>query len=151
MNAQVHDIAASGDARLPEQCSRLLLAALERGDLDASVALYEPTAVLFKKSGEVMVGHDAIRANNAALIARKPRFDIMSIVTTVNGDETLATTRMEASLESTNRDGSHHSTTIHTLEVLRKQADGAWRYVIDDPYGSMRSNLSKQDLPGSQA
>ncbi|GAC1420691.1 MAG: hypothetical protein NVSMB6_22370 [Burkholderiaceae bacterium] len=128
-------------AIVPEDCDGLLLAALERGDLDASVALYEPSAVLFKKSGMLMNGRDEIRVGNAALIALKPTFHVDKIVTTISGDGTLATTRMDATLEGTGADGTPIRSRIHSLEVLRKQADGSWRYVIDDPFGSMRATL----------
>ena len=133
-------------ARQPEDCNRLLLAALEAGDIETSVLLYEPTAVLFKKSGETMTGHEAIRKNNAALIALKPTFYIEEIVTTVNGDQTLATTRMKASLKGTKPDGAPVSGAIRSLEVLRKQQDGSWRYVIDDPFGSMRADMEQASL-----
>jgi ketosteroid isomerase-like protein len=138
-------VEASADgARQPEACNRLLLAALEAGDIETSVLLYEPTAVLFKKSGETMTGHDAIRDNNAALIALKPTFLIEEIVTTLNGDQSIATTRMKASLKGTKADGAPVSGTINSLEVLRKQQDGTWRYVIDDPFGSMRAGMDKR-------
>ena len=119
-------------AREPEDCDRMLLAALQAGDIDTSVALYEPGAALFAKSGEAVVGHEAIRASNAALIALKPIFHIERIVTTISGDGSIATTRMKATLEGTRPDGRPVKSTLHTLEVLRKQADGSWRYVIDD-------------------
>ena len=128
-------------ARQPEDCNRLLLAALESGDIEASVALYEPGAALFARSGEAMTGHEAIRANNAALIALKPRFHIERIVTTQNGDGSIATTRMKARLEGTRADGRPVRSELHTLEVLRRQGDGSWRYVIDDPFGSMRAQM----------
>ena len=127
----------------PEDCDRILLAALEAGDIETSVALYEPGAALFARSGEVMTGHAAIRANNAALIALKPRFHIERIVTTVSGDGGIATTRMKARLEGSRSDGRPVKSELHTLEVLRKQADGSWRYVIDDPFGSMRAQMEE--------
>jgi ketosteroid isomerase-like protein len=128
-------------ADAPEDCDRILLAALEAGDIETSVALYEPDAALFSKSGEVMIGHEAIRANNAALIALKPTFHIERIVTTMNGDGSIATTRMIARLEGTRADGKPVTSALHTLEVLRRQDDGSWRYVIDDPFGSMRGQM----------
>jgi uncharacterized protein (TIGR02246 family) len=128
-------------AAAPEDCDRILLHALQEGDIETSVALYEPDAALFSKSGEAMIGHDAIRANNAALIALKPTFHIEYIVTTMNGDGSIATTRMKASLEGTRPDGRPVKSALHTLEVLRRQDDGSWRYVIDDPFGSMRAQL----------
>lgn len=125
----------------PEDCNRLLLAALESGDIDTSVALYEPGAALFSRSSKAMIGQEAIRANNAGLIALKPRFHIERIVTTFNGDGTIATTRMKARLEGTRTDGRSVTTELHSLEVLRRQSDGSWRYVIDDPFGSMRAQM----------
>jgi uncharacterized protein (TIGR02246 family) len=134
----------SKTAAHPEECNRLLLAALESGDIETSVALYEPSAVLFKKSGQTMTGHDEIRKNNAFLIALKPKFTINFIKTTLNGDGTLATNRMKASMSGTNAEGKTIEGEIYTLEVVRKQEDGSWRYVIDDPYGSMRVNLEER-------
>jgi len=131
-------------ARNPEDCDRLLLAALEAGDIETSVSLYEPSAVLFRKSGETMTGYESIRKNNAALIALKPTFHIEQIVTTITGDGTIATTRMKARLEGTQADGKPVNSTIDTLEVLRKQPDGSWRYVIDDPFGSMRAGMDQR-------
>lgn len=131
-------------ARHPAECNHILLAALEAGDIDTSVALYEPTAVLFKKSGEAITGLDAIRQNNAFLIALKPKFTIEFIKTTISGDGTLATNRMKATLTGAGADGRTIEGSIHTLEVVRKQADGTWRYIIDDPYGSMRASMKER-------
>jgi ketosteroid isomerase-like protein len=128
----------------PEECNRILLAALESGDIETSVALYEPSAVLFRKSGQTMTGHEEIRKNNAFLIALKPRFTIEFIKTTLNADSTLATNRMKATMSGTNAEGKQIEGEIYTLEVLRKQEDGSWKYTIDDPYGSMRANLEER-------
>lgn len=125
----------------PEDCSRILIAALESGDIDTAVSLYEPDAVLFKKSGAPMIGLDAIRADNAGLIALKPKFRIAFIKSTISGDGMLATNRMKADLMWNDAEGKAKQGSVDTLEVLRKQPDGSWRYVIDDPYGSMRANL----------
>lgn len=130
--------------REPEECSRILVAALESGDIELSVALYEPTAVLFKKSGETMTGLDAIRENNAGVIALKPKFTIAFIKATLSGDGTLATNRMKAELAFTKPDGQLVKTNVDTLEVLRRQEDGSWRYIIDDPYGSMRAGMKER-------
>jgi uncharacterized protein (TIGR02246 family) len=134
----------SKTAHHPEECNRMLLAALESGDIETSVDLYEPSAVLFKKSGQTMTGHEEIRKNNAFLIALKPQFNIEFIKTTFSGDGNLATNRMKAGMSGTSADGKKIEGQIHTLEVLRKQEDGSWRYIIDDTYGSMRSELQER-------
>lgn len=128
-------------ARQPDDCSRLLVAALESGDIETTVALYEAGAVLFKKSGETMTGLDAIRENNAAVIALKPKFTIEFIKFTLSSDGMIAMNRMKADLAFTKPDGQLVNTSVDTLEVLRKQPDGSWRYIIDDPYGSMRASM----------
>ena len=139
MSNQMADIIKQ--TKNPEDCSRVLVSALESGNIDLSVALYEPCAVLFKKSGEVMTGLDAIRENNAGVIALKPKFTIAFIKATLSGDGTLATNRMKAELAFTKPDGQLVQVAVDTLEVLRKQEDGSWRYIIDDPYGSMRASM----------
>jgi uncharacterized protein (TIGR02246 family) len=131
-------------ARQPEDCDRLLLAALESGDIETSVALYEPNAVLFKKSGETMLGHAAIREGNAFLISLKPKFTIAFIKSTLSGDGTLATNRMKSTMTWTNAEGKTKQAVTDTLEVVRKQADGSWRFVIDDPYGSARAGMEEK-------
>lgn len=131
-------------ASTPEQCNRILLAALEAGDIDTSIAVYESDAVLFKKSGETLKGHEAIRQNNAFLIGLKPKFTIEFIKTTFSGDGSIATNRMKASMAGTNADGRSVQGEIDTLEVLRQQKDGSWKYIIDDPFGSMRASMDER-------
>ena len=48
---------------------------------------------------------------------------------------------MKCRLDGTTPDGSPVQMSVHTLEVLRRQRDGTWKYVIDDPYGSMRDSM----------
>ena len=60
----------------PEDCDRLLMEAMEKGDVETTVALYEPDAVLFMKSGELMKGRDAIRGHNEEFIFLKAKTNI---------------------------------------------------------------------------
>jgi ketosteroid isomerase-like protein len=139
------DITSSiNQALTPEECGRMLFKALEAGDIDTSVALYEPVAVLFQKSGQTVTGHQAIRASNEKLITLKPTFTLESVHVTLSGDGTIATTSFKATLDATRTDGKVIHDNIHTLEVMRKQPDGSWRYLIDDPYGSMRASMTER-------
>lgn len=127
----------------PEQCDRLLLAALERGDIEACVALYEPAAVLFKKSGETVSGLEAIRRIYAGMIALQPKFEVEFIKCTVSADGSIGTNRMKAGMAWKDAAGKPHRGGFHSLEVVRKQQDGSWLFVIDDPYGSMREGMAE--------
>ncbi len=135
---------SSRTAMQPDDASRILVTAIEAGDIETIVALYEPDAILFSKSGRAMQGADAIRQDNLGLIALKPTFTIDFITATVSADGQLATNRMKAELAWTDKEGKEKRGSVDTLEVLRRQADGSWRYVIDDPYGSMRANLERR-------
>jgi len=81
-------------AHNPEDCDRLLMQAMEKGDIETTVELYEPGAVLFTKSGELLKGEE-IRNHNEEFIAMKTKTTIYKIETAKSGDGTLATTRMK--------------------------------------------------------
>jgi len=133
--------ARSIPAYRPEDCDRLLIEAMERGDIETSVALYEPRAVLLAESGDIMEGRDAIRRHNEEFISLRTKTIIEEIKTTTSGDGSLATTRMKcASVFLDPKSGSRVRILTNTLEVVRKQADGTRRFVIDDPFGGTRGS-----------
>jgi uncharacterized protein (TIGR02246 family) len=59
-------------AHSPDELDRLFSAALNTGDLEALVALYEPEATLTPQPGQVVAGTQAIREALRAFIATKP-------------------------------------------------------------------------------
>ena len=126
----------------PEDCDRLIVEAVEKGDIETSVALYEPDAVLFTEPDHLIKGHDAIRKQNEKGIAMKTKFTIHDIKTVMTGDGTVATTRMKiTSIDVDPKTGKEVRNLINTLEVVRKQPDGTWRSIIDDPFGGNRANM----------
>jgi ketosteroid isomerase-like protein len=66
-------------ARKPEDCDLLLIEALNRGDVDTVVALYEPTARYVLDSGEVVTGHAAIREILQGYVAAKARVNALKV------------------------------------------------------------------------
>jgi len=125
----------------PEDCDRLLIDAMEKGDIETTVALYEPDAVLLTESGDLMKGWDAIRKHNEEFISLRTKTAIDEIKTTISGDGSLATTRMKCtSVYVDPKSGNQVRFLTNTLEVVRKQPDGTWRFVIDDPFGGTRAN-----------
>lgn len=125
----------------PEDCDRLLMEAMEKGDIETTIALYEPDAVLFTESGDLMKGRDAIRRHNEEFISLKAKTTIGEIKAVISGDGSIATTRMKCtSVFLDPRSRNQVRLLTNTLEVVRKQPDGTWRFVIDDPYGGTRAN-----------
>jgi ketosteroid isomerase-like protein len=98
----------------PEDLDRIFLERASAGDVDGVVALYEPGAVLAFPPGHLAIGTEAIRQVYAELLASPPRF-------------TGAIRNGDIAITSTTRAGNA------TVEVARRQPDGTWLWMIDQP------------------
>lgn len=105
-------------AQRPEDLDRLFLERANAGDVDGVVDLYEPQAVLVVPPGRLAVGTQAIREVYTGLLAGGPRFAGVIRPAIRNGD---------IALTSTVRTGNA------TVEVARRQPDGTWLWLIDQP------------------
>jgi uncharacterized protein (TIGR02246 family) len=120
----------------PEEVDLLLQEAiLERGDLDAAVALYEPNAVFVVSPDQVVTGHAAIRDVLQGMVAAKGTGKIDAVTAVASADGSVAVTRTKGSMTSPGPDGKPVTMPFHSVEVVRKQPDGTWLFVIDDPGG----------------
>jgi ketosteroid isomerase-like protein len=107
-------------AREPNDIGRLLRERLNARDLDGVVALYESDAVLALPGGRVAAGSDALRGVFGKLLADRSTFPPGEPrPALVCGDLALTSTRLA--------NGSV------TAEVARRQPDGTWRWVLDQP------------------
>ena len=104
--------------------------AVNNGDVDAPVALYEPDACLLGPAGEQAVGLDAIRATWDEMLAFGGSVAMTTLSVAEAGDIAYLSNRWELSI-----DGAVVASAI-TGEVARQQADGSWTYVIDNPYAA---------------
>jgi uncharacterized protein (TIGR02246 family) len=120
-------------AESPEHVIELLTEALNSGDVDGAMALYETDATFAPQPGEEVKGYEAIRAALDQFIALKPRMggEITKVMTA--GDVALVMNRWQ--LEGTQADGALVEMRGHSADVLRRTPDGDWRILIDDPWG----------------
>ncbi len=123
-------------AHKPEECDLLVTKAIASGDLDAAVELYEPNASFVVPPGELVTGLAAIREVLQSFIAAGATFELDSVTAVPNGDGSMAVTRAKGSATSPGPDGNPVTTSFHSVEVVRKQPDGTWLFVIDDPSGA---------------
>ena len=122
-------------ARKPEECDTLLVEAINKGDLETALALYEPNASFVLESGQVVTGLAAIREAMQGFLALKPKFSI-AVKAVQSGDGGLALLRAKWSLTGTGPDGKPVTMSGNSTEVVRRQSDGTWRFVIDNPRGA---------------
>lgn len=107
-------------ARDPQELGPLIVARAQAGDIDGMVALYEPEAVLVTGETTVARGHSAIHEFWAKAVAAGRSFSMGEQQPAVRtGDLALTSTRLP--------DGRT------TAEVARRQPDGTWLWVIDQP------------------
>src|SRR5262245_9919143 len=124
----------SATARTPADVDRLFAAALSAGDLDGAVAQYEEGGCYVSGDGTVARGHAAIRAALAALLTLQPTLDCYEIDVVENGD--LAVLRARWTFTGTTADGEPFASQGRSIEVVRRQPDGSWRFSIDLPSGA---------------
>jgi uncharacterized protein (TIGR02246 family) len=121
-------------AKSPEEMARVWSDAFNRGDLEAVVDLYEPNAVLTRSSGPVITGRDAIRQAFTAFLASRPHME--ATTRKVISTDEIALCYIDWSLRGTHQDGTPRAVSGKAVEVLRRQPDSTWRYVLDDPFST---------------
>jgi uncharacterized protein (TIGR02246 family) len=121
------------NARTPDEIDTLFEKALNAGDLDALVSLYEPQASLMPSPGNVVTGTAAIREALAGFLAAKPTMTLTARTLAQSGDIALVNATWQLSL--TAADGNASTMSGSSVEVVRRQADGRWLFAIDFPFG----------------
>lgn len=109
--------------------------AFNKGDIDAVMRTYEPGAVVIGHPGAPVSGTAALRAMFAGFVAAKAQF-------TFFGDEIIQAGDIAVHLNpwrmtGTAPDGSPVKGEGLSVAVLRRQTDGRWLMVIDNPYGDL--------------
>jgi len=110
----------------PQDVHTLFLDAFNRADVEALVALYEPNALLVTGQGPAL-GHDAIGQAYRHILADDARMELTT-------ETVLESTEGFAVLHAswTYHRGGSASAGLST-EVVRRQPDGSWLFVIDEP------------------
>ncbi len=122
-------------ANKPEELMVLLGQALNDGDLEAAVALYEPEACVVPEPGTMVKGTAAIREVLTGFLAMKPTITAPPSKVIQTGE--LAAVFNSWSLTGTGPDGSAVDLSGDSAEVVRQQSDGTWLYVIDSFFGGV--------------
>lgn len=99
-----------------------------RRDVEALVGLYDPEGGVVEMDGTMSVGADEIRQHVERLLALGGRMESVNLTSVVLGDLALVTaawTITDATV-APRMEG-------RSSEILRRQPDGTWAYLIDQP------------------
>lgn len=118
-------------AKTPQEMNSLFEKAMNSADVDALVALYEPEARLVPAPGQVATGHNAIRDSLNGFLAGKPQLTMQEGQLHEAGDIALSVHGWEMKVE-----GPDGPTEMkgYASEVMRRQPDGTWLFVVDNPF-----------------
>jgi ketosteroid isomerase-like protein len=124
-------------ANTPEDTGRLIGEAITSGDLDAALSLYERegTFVMPRGFGEGSVsGHDALREAFEGFLAMSPALTVNAEQAFISGDTALVVGNWTLRVRDAN--GNETDASGRYADVVRRQPDGTWLFLIDNPNGT---------------
>jgi uncharacterized protein (TIGR02246 family) len=120
-------------AHTPTRAIELVSERISAGDVEGALAMYEPEAAFTPQPGELVIGADAIRSALEQFAALRPKLEGQVEKVIESGDVALVLNRW--TLAGTAPDGAPIEMAGLSADVLRRQADGRWLVLIDDPWG----------------
>ncbi len=121
-------------AERPEDIVPALLQHLNSLDTEVMLGFYDSEGILVNAQGVPQAGRDAIRAELAKYFSLGLSMQITARHIFVAGD--IASLVLDWSYIGTARDGSAVHMVATANDIARRGADGKWRYLIDNPFGT---------------
>jgi uncharacterized protein (TIGR02246 family) len=118
----------------PEQVLEAVVEGINTGNFEMLMSLYEPGAAFATGPGKLAHGLGGICAALDGFIAMNGKLDLEVRRVLEVGD--LALVIGEWSFAGTGSHGEPVKLAAKNADVLRRQADGSWRFVIDNPWGT---------------
>ena len=121
-------------AQTPAECDIQVIQALNARDLDRAMSLYEAEATFVAEPGKPVTGAKAVREVMAGFIASEPTLTIEVPFVAQSGDTALLHSKW--TMKSLDETGNVIEMAGTGVEVVRRQADGTWKFIIDNPWGT---------------
>ncbi|MBF8187518.1 DUF4440 domain-containing protein [Nonomuraea sp. K274] len=118
----------------PEGVVASLRERFNSGKVSAMMTLYEPEAVFIARDGRTVTGHTEIAAELERDISLGLPLKAKARHVFVAGD--IAQIVLDWSIDGTGPDGKHVHLEGSASDVVRRGADGIWRYLIDNALGT---------------
>jgi ketosteroid isomerase-like protein len=128
------DVMVGPSTSTPEQVLASVAAGINSGDLDSLMPLYESEAAFATEPGSLAHGAPGVSEALNGFISMKGELDIEVTRVLEAGD--LALVIGVWSFNGTGPDGDPVRLAARNADVLRRQGDGTWRFVIDNPWGT---------------
>lgn len=121
------------DTNQPLSTVLAMTTAFQKGDIAGVLRTYEPGAVVVGEPGKPLQGEAALREMFASFVAIQPKFTYFGHDVVQAGDVALHIAPWQMSgVDPAGKPVQAHGLSV---AVLRRQPDGRWLMVIDQPYG----------------
>jgi ketosteroid isomerase-like protein len=117
-----------------------MVTSFHEGDIDGIMRTYEEGAVVVGQPGIPVTGRAALEAMFAGFIAARARFTFDGHEVIQAGDIAVHLTPWR--MTGVGPDGQPVEGRGLSVAVLRRQPDGRWLMVIDDPYGDSIAHVA---------
>src|SRR5262245_15225477 len=118
----------------PEQVLESIVTGINSGNLDSLMALYESDAAFATEPGSLAHGASGVRNALTGFISLNGTLEL-DVARVLEVDD-LALVIGVWSFDGTGPDGEPLRLEASNADVLRRQSDGTWRFVIDNPWGT---------------
>jgi uncharacterized protein (TIGR02246 family) len=113
-----------------EDAHATLASAYNTGDLATVLSMYDVTGIIVPEPGKPVSGKEKFEEAVKAILSIKGKMEIRTVYCLRIGD--LAVGRSEWSIT----DGDEVKISAKGIEVMKQQADGSWKIVIDHAFGA---------------
>jgi len=116
-----------------EDAHKTLAAAFNTGDVQTVLKMYDFEGIIVPEPGKPVSGRAKFEEAIKSILAIKGKMDIKTVYCLQTGD--LAVGRSEWNIT----DGKEVKVSAKGIEVMKQQADGTWRIVIDHAFGALEN------------
>ena len=116
-----------------EDAHKTLAAAFNTGDVQTVLKMYDFEGIIVPEPGKPVSGRAKFEEAIKSILAIKGKMDIKTVYCLQTGD--WAVGRSEWNIT----DGKEVKVSAKGIEVMKQQADGTWKIVIDHAFGALEN------------
>ena len=116
-----------------EDAHKTLAAAFNTGDVQTVLKMYDFDGIIVPEPGNPVSGREKFEEAIKSILAIKGKMEIKTVYCLQTGN--LAVGRSEWNIT----DGKEVKVSSKGIEVMKQQADGTWKIVIDHAFGALEN------------
>ena len=119
-----------------EDAHATLAAAFNTGNVDTVLSMYDFNGIIVPEPGKPVSGKEKFEEAIKAILSIKGKMEIKTVYCLQTGN--LAVGRSEWNIT----DGNEVKVSAKGIEVMKQQADGTWKIVIDHAFGALENMVA---------